>query len=177
MVASTPVPFVWSLCSYSQVLIARKLILYRTGWYGQNLPYRCLGQYKNVLVSFRFKYQLYRSRFGHTRINIGFQLENRYRAKQKKLRKPPKFQDPPPHSYLSFSFPSSYLSLLCISSSFPLFRWPLFLQPLHLLHLILNVCLSLFLVLVHSLESTIKKQVTRLQSKTCGSEKKNEINK
>ena len=157
--------------------MVRKLILYRSGRYRQNLLYRCLGRYRNALVSFRFRYRLYQSYFGHTGINIGFQLENRYRAKQKKLRKPPKFQDPPPHSYPSFSFSSSYLSLLCISSSFPLFRRPLFLQPLHLLHLILNVCLSLFLVLVHSLESTIKKQVTRLQSKTCGSEKKNEKNK
>ena len=61
-----------------------------------------------------------------------------------KLRKPLKFQDPPPHSYLGFSSSSSYLSLLRISSSFPLFRWPLFLQPLHLLHLFLNVSVSLF---------------------------------
>ena len=43
-----------------------------------------------------------------------------------------------------------------ISSSFPLFRLPLFLQPLHLLHLFLNMCLSLFFVLVHSLESRNK---------------------
>ena len=61
-----------------------------------------------------------------------------------KLKKPPKFQDPPPHSYLGFSSSSSYLSLLCISSSFPLFRRPLFLQPLHLLHLFLNMSVSLF---------------------------------
>ena len=71
----------------------------------------------------------------------------------KKKKKNTKFQDPPPHSYLGFSSSSSYLSLLRISSSFPLFHWPLFLQPLHLLHLFLNMCQSLFLVLVHSLES------------------------
>ena len=132
---------------------SRKLILYCTVQYHRNLPYRCLGRYGNALVSFRFKYRLYRSRFEHTKINIGFQPENRYRAKLKKLRKPPKFQDPTPHSYLGFSSSSLYLSLLRISSYFSLFRRPLLLQPLHLLHLFLNVCLSLFLVLVHSLES------------------------
>ena len=119
----------------------RKLISYRTGRYRRNLPYQCLGRYRNALVSFRFKYRLYRSRFGHIGINTRFWPENKYRAKQKKLRKTPKFQHPPPHSYLCFSSSSSYLSLLRISSSFPLFRWPLFLQPLHLLHLTC-VCIS-----------------------------------
>ena len=123
----------------------------------------------------RFKYRLYQSRFGHTGINIGFRSETRYQAKQKKkLRKAPKFQHSPPHSYLSFSSSSSYLSLLLISSSFPLFHQPLFLWPLHLLHL---MCLSLFQFWYTHLKvekQSDKKQVTRLQSKTCGCEKKNE---
>ena len=129
------------LIYFSCLFTSFYFILYRTSRYCRNLLYRCLGQYRNALVSFRFKYQLYRSRFGHTGINPGFRPENKYRVKQKNSKNPPKFQDPPPHSYLSFSSSSSYLSLLHISSSFPLFFLPLFLQPLHLLHLTC-VCLS-----------------------------------
>ena len=70
----------------------RKLISYCTGRYRRNFLYWCLGQYRNALVSFRFKYWLYRSRFGHTGINIGFRPENRYRAKQKNSENPPNFK-------------------------------------------------------------------------------------
>ena len=67
----------------------RKLISYRTGRYRRNLPYQCLGRYRNALVSFRFKYRLYRSRFEHIGINTRFWPENKYRAKQKKTQKNP----------------------------------------------------------------------------------------
>ena len=70
----------------------RKLMSYRTSQYHQYLPYRCLGRYRNALVLFQFKYRLYRSRFRHIEINIGFWPENRYRAKQKNLENPPNFK-------------------------------------------------------------------------------------
>ena len=60
--------------------------------------------------------------------------------KRKRLKKYSVF----PHSYVGFSSSSSYLSLLRIFSYFSLFRRPLFLQPLHLLHLFLNVSISPF---------------------------------
>ena len=70
----------------------RKWISYRTNRYCRYLPYRCLGWYRNALVSFRFKYRLYQSRFRHTRINTGFWLENRYRVKQKNSKNPLNFK-------------------------------------------------------------------------------------
>ena len=66
--------------------------------------------------------------------------ESEKKKKKKRLKKYYVF----PHSYIGFSSSSSYLSLLRISSYFSLFRRPLFLQPLHLLHLFLNVSISPF---------------------------------
>ena len=39
---------------------ARVLISYRTGRYGRNISHRRLKRYRNVFVSYRFKYRLYR---------------------------------------------------------------------------------------------------------------------
>ena len=79
-------------------------------------------------------------------------LSNKFWTKKKKIikenlgkeRKRLKKYSMFPHSYVGFSSSSSYLSLLRISSYFSLFRRPLFLQPLHLLHLFLNVSISPF---------------------------------
>ena len=67
-------------------------------------------------------------------------IENLKQKKKKRLKKYSVF----PYYYVGFSSSSSYLSLLRISSYFSLFRRPLFLQPLHLLHLFLNVSVSPF---------------------------------
>ena len=72
----------YMIMTYSAIY--RKLISYHTGWYCRNLPYQCLGRYRNAFVSFRFKYRLYRSCFGHIGINTVFRQENRYQTKQKK---------------------------------------------------------------------------------------------
>ena len=136
----------------------RKLMSYRTSQYHWYLPYRCLGRYINALVLFQFKYRLYRSCFGHIEINIGFWLENRYRAKQKNLENPPNFK----------------IHLLILTSVFP----PLLCICLYFAFLLLFLCfaglcfyspfiffiyfstsLSLPLVLIHSLE--IGKEVSQ----------------
>ena len=128
--------------------MVRKLILYRSGRYRQNLLYQCLGRYRNALVSFRFRYQLYQSYFGHTGINIGFQLENRYRTKQKNSQNPPNFKI---HLLtLTSVFPP--LLRICLCDAFLLlflcFAGLCFYSPF-IFFIYFSTCLSLFLVLVH----------------------------
>ena len=66
------------------VWLGLKVRKFHTGRYHQYLLYRCLGQYRNALVSFWFKCRLYRSHFGHIGINIRFWPKNRYQMKPKK---------------------------------------------------------------------------------------------
>ena len=54
---------------------SRELILYCTGWYGQNLLYLNINQYRNTDVLCWFEYRPYWTRFSHTEIYTGFWLE------------------------------------------------------------------------------------------------------
>ena len=64
-----------------------ELIPYRTGWYGRYLPFRCLDQYRNAAVSYRFIYRLYRGRFGSTGIYTGYWPESENWPEKKSLKK------------------------------------------------------------------------------------------
>ena len=132
--------------------IYRKLISYHTGWYCQNLPYQCLGRYRNAFVFFGLKYWLYRSCFGHIGINTVFRQENRYQAKQKNSENPPNFKI---HLLtLTLVFPP--LLCICLCYTFLLlflcFAGLYFYSPF-IFFIYFSTCLSLFLVLVHPPES------------------------
>ena len=62
---------------------ARKSILYRIGRYGWNLSYWYLRQYRNKVVSFRFKYRPYHVVLAVSKIYIGFWLVNSYQTEKK----------------------------------------------------------------------------------------------
>ena len=156
--------------------IYRKLISYHTGRYCQNLPYQCLGRYRNAFVFFGLKYWLYRSCFGHIGINTMFRQENRYQAKQKKDSKnPPNFKI---HLLtLTLVFPP--LLCICLCYTFLLlflcFAGLYFYSPfIFFIYFSTCVCLSFLFWYTHlkvETKQSIKKQVTRLQSKTCGGKK------
>ena len=107
----------------------RKLISYHIGRYCQYLSYRCLGQYINALVLFRFKNRLYRSRFGHIRINTRFWPANRYRAKKKNSKNSKNCDFSPPNFKIPLlSLILVFPPLLCIVSTLHFFFF-LFVLP------------------------------------------------
>ena len=118
---------------------SRKLISYYTVQYRRNLPYRCLGRYGNALVSFRFKYWPYRSRFGHTEINTGFRLEP---GETKKTQKTPQIS-----RSISSLLPQFFLLFFVFVSATHLFFFS-FVSPTSISTApsssSFNVCLSLF---------------------------------
>ena len=165
----------YMIMTYSAIY--RKLISYHTGWYCRNLPYQCLGRYRNAFVSFWFKYRLYRSCFGHIGINTMFRQENRYQAKQKKKnsKNSPNFKI---HLLtLTLVFPP--LLRICLYYTFLLlflyFAGLYFYSPfIFFIYFSTCVCLSFLFWYTHlkvETKQSIKKQVTRLQSKTCGGKK------
>ena len=86
-------------------LTSRKLILYHTDWFGRNLPYPCLHQYRNAAVSYCSKYLIILRCTGHTRKYFGLRPENenwtvnkstqKKNFSLKKYQKPISLQSPP----------------------------------------------------------------------------------
>ena len=58
-------------------LLSRKLILYRTGWYGRNFSYWSMNQYWNTFKMYRLRYRPILDNTGRTKVYRSFRLEKR----------------------------------------------------------------------------------------------------
>ena len=90
------------------VLVSRKSISYRTGRYGRNLPYRCLGRNRNMTVSFYSKYWVIPGCTGRFGKNTGYRPENEnWPVKCKPMKKKKKEKERYPNTYCCFHFSGS----------------------------------------------------------------------